>query len=116
MDPKSEWNLFLILAMRIGVRAAIGYRLRGKGLWQSPEYRISLLKVDIEGAEAVVFGRDCQSWLGKVDAIAIELHDDSGFGNASGIFFDAIRGHGFEVSSVGELTICQRPDQPAAAQ
>jgi FkbM family methyltransferase len=77
--------------------------------------RISLLKVDIEGAEAVVFGKECQAWLGKVDAIAVELHDDSSFGNSSGIFFHAIRGHGFEVSSVGELTICMRPEHPPAA-
>jgi FkbM family methyltransferase len=35
---------------------------------------IDILKVDIEGAEREVFG-DSSSWLGKVDALIIELHD-----------------------------------------
>lgn len=70
--------------------------------------QISLLKVDVEGAEAVIF-RDKVHWLDKVDAIAIELHDDSSFGNCSEVFFSAIRGQEFEVSQSGELTICCRP-------
>jgi FkbM family methyltransferase len=37
--------------------------------------RISLLKVDIEGSELDVFANNSQSWLDKVDAILIELHD-----------------------------------------
>jgi FkbM family methyltransferase len=36
---------------------------------------ISLLKIDIEGAEAVIFATN-YSWLPRVGAIAIELHDD----------------------------------------
>lgn len=36
--------------------------------------RISLLKVDIEGAEAQLFGSDTV-WLHKVDAVMIELHE-----------------------------------------
>lgn len=70
--------------------------------------RISLLKVDVEGAEAVIFAENFQSWLDKVDNIAIELHDDTAFGNASDVFFTAIRGQGFQVSRSGELTICRR--------
>ncbi|HJN66552.1 MAG: FkbM family methyltransferase [Pirellulales bacterium] len=69
--------------------------------------RISLLKIDIEGAEVVLF-RDHVDWLDKVDAIAIELHDDTHFGNASDVFFTAIRGRGFEIERSGELTICHR--------
>lgn len=71
--------------------------------------RISILKMDIEGAEAVVFSEKYESWLGMVDAIAIELHDDSTFGNGSETFFAAINGQGFKVTSSGELTICRRP-------
>jgi FkbM family methyltransferase len=37
--------------------------------------RISLLKVDIEGAESEVFAEGTTSWLAKVDAIMIELHE-----------------------------------------
>ena len=82
----------------------------GTLLAASGHERISLLKMDIEGAEAVVFSGNCQSWLNKVDAIAIELHDDSVFGNASEVFFAAISGQGFQLSHRGELTICKRPN------
>lgn len=71
--------------------------------------RISLLKMDVEGAEAVVFSESSHSWLDKVDAIAIELHDDSFFGNATEVFLAAINGQGFQLSQSGELTICRRP-------
>lgn len=77
--------------------------------------RISLLKMDIEGAEAVVF-RGNVDWLDRVDAIAIELHDDSSFGRASEFFYAAIRGRGFEISRSGELTICRRRAEPGAAE
>jgi FkbM family methyltransferase len=70
--------------------------------------RISLLKMDIEGAEAVVFRDNPDEWLHRVDNIVIELHDDSAFGNASQLFFGAISRHGFNVSTSGELTICKR--------
>jgi FkbM family methyltransferase len=71
--------------------------------------RISVLKVDVEGAEAVIFAENYRPWLDKVDAIAIELHEDSMFGNGPAVFFAAIAGQGFEVSQSGELTICRRP-------
>jgi FkbM family methyltransferase len=74
--------------------------------------RISLLKMDIEGAEVVVF-RDDVDWLDRVDAIAIELHDDSAFGRGTETFHAAIRGRGFDVSHSGELTICRRVDAAA---
>jgi FkbM family methyltransferase len=70
--------------------------------------RISLLKMDIEGAEAVVFSENYESWLDRVDTITIELHDDSSFGNASEVFFSAISGRGFQISRCRELIICHR--------
>jgi FkbM family methyltransferase len=69
--------------------------------------RIGLLKVDIEGAEVVIFGGK-SAWLNQVDRIAIELHDDSVFGNATEVFYNAIDGQNFEISQSGELTICSR--------
>jgi FkbM family methyltransferase len=39
--------------------------------------RVGLLKVDIEGHEAVLFARDC-GWLDRVDALCIEWHVDGG--------------------------------------
>ena len=71
--------------------------------------RISLLKMDIEGAEAVVFAATDLQWLDNVDAIAIELHDDSNFGNGTEIFFSAIKDRGYQISRSEELTICIRP-------
>lgn len=41
--------------------------------------RIGLLKVDIEGHEAILFANNCE-WLSVVDVICIECHD--GFGEA----------------------------------
>jgi FkbM family methyltransferase len=77
--------------------------------------RISLLKMDIEGAEAVVFSGNCRSWLERVESIAIELHDDSKFGSGSEAFFSAIAGCGFDVSRSGELTIGRRSAPPGTA-
>ena len=82
-----------------------------KILEQSGRQRISILKVDIEGAEGVVFqrGSGIEKWIDRVDAIAIELHDDSEFGPCSDIFLGSISQQGFQISRSGELTICKRP-------
>jgi hypothetical protein len=71
---------------------------------------VSLLKIDVEGAEAEIFSKqsDCQKWLANVQNIAIELHDDSVFGDCRSIFFAAISEQRFTISRSGELTICQR--------
>lgn len=84
----------------------------GQLLKRSGHERIAILKIDIEGAEAVVFSEHCQEWLGRVDNIVIELHDDSCFGNASEVFFKAIATQGFLISTCGELTVCRRPAVP----
>ena len=80
----------------------------GTLLASSGHDRISILKVDVEGAEAVIFSENYRSWLDKVDVIAIELHDDSVFGNGKEVFFTAIEGRGFRVSRRGELTVCRK--------
>ena len=82
---------------------ASGYSL----LALSQRSKIGLLKMDVEGAEVVIFGGEC-AWLYQVDRIAIELHEDTVFGNATEVFYNAIRGHNFEISQSGELTICLR--------
>jgi FkbM family methyltransferase len=43
-------------------------------LEQSGYSRIDLLKLDIEGAEELLFSQDNQGWLPLVDAMAIEIH------------------------------------------
>lgn len=68
--------------------------------------RISILKMDIEGAEAIVFAADTSGWIGKVDNMVIELHDDSHFGPATNLVLDKMSTEGrFRVSRSGELTV-----------
>jgi len=70
--------------------------------------RISILKLDIEGSECVVFAApNLDSWLPRVDCLAVELHDDTHFGACTDIFSRAIAGRGFTVSLSRELTICR---------
>jgi FkbM family methyltransferase len=82
----------------------IGSLLAGSG-----HERISILKIDIEGAEGVVFAADVEPWIDRVDQLVIELHDDSSFGDCSAIFHRAIAGRGLAVTQHGELTVCTRP-------
>lgn len=79
----------------------------GALLRESDHEKISILKVDIEGSEAVVFSENYESWLEHVDNIAIELHDDTMFGDCTAIFERAIAGRGFNMSRSGELTVCK---------
>jgi FkbM family methyltransferase len=80
-------------------------------LAESGHERISILKVDIEGAEAVVFAEGCEAWLARVDNLLIELHDDSEFGDCRSVFERAIAEQDFTVSQLGNLTICRRAGQ-----
>ena len=71
--------------------------------------RISILKLDIEGSECVVFGApNVSTWLPNVGCVAVELHDDTHFGSCSDVFHAAIAGRDFLVSRSRELTICRR--------
>jgi FkbM family methyltransferase len=65
---------------------------------------ISLLKIDIERAEATVFASNYAHWIGQVDNIVIELHDRT----CEDVFFRAIQGLPFSISRCGELTVCKR--------
>lgn len=77
-------------------------------LRESGHERISILKLDIEGAEAVVFGSHYEGWIDRVDNIVVEIHDDSSFGNATAALQRAIAGRGFAQSQWGELTVLRR--------
>ena len=66
--------------------------------------RVSIVKIDIEGAEVPIFSEDCRSWLPRVDNIVIELHGEA----AEKIFAQAIEGADYSFSQPGELTICRR--------
>jgi len=73
-----------------------------------PGLRVSLLKMDIEGAETQIFKCSDCSWLNIVDAVAIEFHPDSSFGNAEPYFHKLFLDHDFTKFKSGELLICQR--------
>ncbi len=76
----------------------------GSLLSESGFKTISILKIDIERAEAEVFARNYEQWVGKVDNMAIEIHDDE----CERIFLRAIAGVSFMLSKSGELTVCRR--------
>jgi FkbM family methyltransferase len=77
----------------------------GTVLEQSGFDRISILKVDIEGAERVVFASNYKAWLGRVDNIVIELHD----AECIRVFETAIASENFAVSTCDDQTVCLRP-------
>jgi FkbM family methyltransferase len=66
--------------------------------------RISILKIDIEGAEAEVFSANCERWLQRVDNLVIELHGE----RCRRIFAEAITHAGFTISECDELTVCRK--------
>lgn len=66
--------------------------------------RISILKIDIEGAESEIFSNDAPNWLPKVDNLVIELHGAT----HEAIFKKAIADQDFELSTSFELTVCKR--------
>jgi FkbM family methyltransferase len=63
--------------------------------------RVSLMKIDIEGAEINLFSANTE-WLDKVDNIVIELHNKE----ASRTFHEKIKDRHFDVSECDELTVC----------
>ena len=73
--------------------------------------QIDLLKLDIETAEKELFGKNFQSWLPKIKAIVIELHDWITPG-CSKPFFQAINESfsEYSYSSSGENTIIINQD------
>lgn len=75
---------------------------------QSGATKISLLKMDVEKSEKEIFARNFESWLGKVDVIAIELHDEE----CERVFYDAVAQTNapFAFHRAGELTIGIRAD------
>jgi FkbM family methyltransferase len=78
-------------------------------LRRSGRDRISILKMDIEGSECVVFAApNVDTWLSRVDCLAVELHDDTHFGRCTDIFSRAIADEGFALSRSRELTVARR--------
>ena len=67
------------------------------------DQRISLWKIDIEGAELSLFSENAEEWLGRVDNLVIELHGPE----CEKVFYDAIKPFDFEVIPSGGVVICK---------
>ena len=67
----------------------------------SGQQRISVLKLDIEGAEKELFESGSEDWLGLVDMIIIELHDRYRPG-CSSTFYRALSPYEFGQFPLGE--------------
>ncbi|TXE12040.1 FkbM family methyltransferase [Seonamhaeicola algicola] len=64
---------------------------------------ISLLKIDIEGAERFIFNKESDmSFLNKTKILAIEIHDEY---NIRVSIYDILKSYGFYLFESGELTI-----------
>jgi FkbM family methyltransferase len=98
-----EWAR-TVRAARDGETPGLTAKDIGTLLKESGFERISILKVDIEGSEAEVFGSNYESWIGKVDNLVIELHG----GKCEEIFAEAIAKEDFRVEQSDELVVCKK--------
>jgi FkbM family methyltransferase len=71
-------------------------------LAQSGRDRISILKIDIEGAEREVFSTNYGAWIDSVDHLVIELHGD----DCKAALTSALNGRDVSLSTCDELTVC----------
>lgn len=66
--------------------------------------RISLLRLNIGGAEAVVFKSDCQPWIDRVDCLVVDLHGEE----SRSAFEEAMARAGREVAAFGPVRLAWR--------
>lgn len=63
--------------------------------------RADLLKIDVEGAEAPLFARGVDGWIGRFGAVAVELHGES----AEHALAEAFPRTSFDHTRAGEMTL-----------
>jgi FkbM family methyltransferase len=97
---------------RPGEVSTVTARDLGSLLEESGSGRISILRMNIGGAESAVFGSDYEPWIASVDRMAIDLHGEE----SRSVFSSAIASQGFVVSSCESLTFCTRPAPAAEAK
>lgn len=75
---------------------------------------VSIMKLDIEGAEAELFRTGYEAWIDRIDTFVVELHDDGGFGPATARFESALASLSPRYLVSGELTVAHvRPPRPS---
>lgn len=73
---------------------------------QAGTEHISILKLDVEGAEAELF-REHQPWMEAVGTFVVELHEDAGPVSAWDLFRQALAGLPVRYSRSGELVVAR---------
>lgn len=66
--------------------------------------RIDILKIDIEGAESVLFSQDCHDWLSRTNCLAIEIHDEA----CRQAVLGAVSQYPFDIIRARETLFCFR--------
>lgn len=102
---RGEWGT-QVRECRDGEKPDVNATSIGSLLDRSGYERIDILKVDIEEAEAIVFGENYEGWIDRVDTFMIELHNEW----CHEVFFAALSTSGgtFRFSDSGELTVAER--------
>jgi FkbM family methyltransferase len=77
-------------------------------LRRTGEPRVSLLKLDIEGAEEALFRENAEEWLSRVDVILVELHGPA----CTRAMEAAIAGKQIQRVSLGEKVLLRWSDPP----
>lgn len=104
---RSEWATKVVLDEEAcGVGTEVDAIDIGGLLKDSGYDRIDILKIDVEGAESVIFSENYAAWIDKVDCFLIELHNDEG----SDCFFRALSSsdESYCFSRHGESTVAIR--------
>jgi FkbM family methyltransferase len=102
-NPDGDAYAFVVAERADGPIAAWGVDdlMRERGLT-----RIDLLKLDIEGAEVEVLS-SAERWIGDVETVLVEPHEDLRPGVAA-LIATVARSHGFAMSGTGEYTVLRR--------
>jgi FkbM family methyltransferase len=100
---RAEWE-FSVRPRRAGESPDVDAVLLADLVERSPEGRIDLLKIDIEGAEEQLFAADCAPWLSRTQTIVIEVHGPA----CREAFYRAVERYRFRVEDAGPVLIARR--------